>query len=407
MNYAINDKETLEKFICKNWNRVNVYLDGVQKDLIIPFYSSIDIRESKTKYAPVDHNMYPAGFNNLCSVDLDAATRCMGFAIQHVRSGSKVIGILPEFHTKNTFYLENLFYLKRLVEDSGYEAHLFAPVSNIFEGADKLELFTHSKFPLTIYRAEYANGEFTCPLLPKVKFDMVILNHDQSSPIDIDWRASKIPVVPTPLLGWYQRQKNRHFCYYSKVTNKFCEEFSINPDLLQARFKSVNQVDFNQKDGLDRLAEAVDTLKTEIGSDRKVFVKASQGTYGMGIMVVDSGDDIRNINRKARNKMDVGKNSIKFTDVLVQEAVETAIKYDDMPAEVTIYQIGGKSIGGFMRANSEKGTAENLNSKGMIFAKFCISEIRQDQEHKSKEAVYSTIARLASIANGYEIKDVL
>ena len=407
MNYNINDKESLEKFICKNWNKVNIYLDGIQKDLIIPFYSSIDIRESKTKFAPVDHNMYPAGFNNICTIDLEAAIRSMGNAIQQVQSDAKVIGILPEYHTKNSFYLENLFFLKRLVEDSGHEVYLFAPNEELFAGQDKLELLTHSKFPLTLYKAVYKDGQFTSSALPNVKFDIVILNHDQSSAIDIDWRASKIPIVPTPLLGWYQRQKHRHFCYYSKVTNMFCNEFSINPDLLQARFKSVTEVDFGQKEGLDKLANAIDELKSEIGANKKIFVKASKGTYGMGIMVVDSGDEIRNINRKNRNKMDVGKNAIKFTDVLIQESVETAIKYDDMPAEVTIYQIGGKSIGGFMRANSEKGTDDNLNSRGMVFAKFCISEIRQDQEHKAKEAVYSTIARLASIANGYEIKDVL
>jgi glutamate--cysteine ligase len=78
-----------------------------------------------------------------------------------------------------------------------------------------------------------------------------------------------------------------------------------------------------------------------------------------------------------------------------------------MPAEVTIYLVDGKSVGGFMRANSEKSSQGNLNSRGMVFRKFCISEIRQNQEHKCKEAIYSVVARLSTMAAGAEIRKVL
>ena len=128
----------------------------------------------------------------------------------------------------------------------------------------------------------------------------------------------------------------------------------------------------------------------------------------MGISVVSSGEEIINMNRKTRNKMDVGKNSIKFTSLLVQEGVETIIKYDDKPAEITIYLIDGKSIGGFMRINGEKDSLGNLNSRGMVFRKLCMGDIVESAEdHKNKEAVYSLIARLATIASAYEIQEVL
>ena len=105
--------------------------------------------------------------------------------------------------------------------------------------------------------------------------------------------------------------------------------------------------------------------------------------------------------------MDVGKNKIKFTSVLIQEGIETILKYDEMPAEVSIYLIDGKSVGGFMRANSQKSTNANLNSRGMVFQKFCISEIKENQEHKCKEALYTLVARLATLASAYEIKEIL
>ncbi|MBP9680957.1 MAG: glutamate--cysteine ligase, partial [Bacteriovorax sp.] len=188
----------------------------------------------------------------------------------------------------------------------------------------------------------------------------------------------------------------------------FAAHFEIDPDLIQAQFRGVDEVDFENKHGLEKLGNAVDDLIRELKPGSKVFVKASQGTYGMGISVVASGNEIINMNRKTRNKMDIGKNSIKFTSLLVQEGVETILKYDDMPAEITIYLLNGKSIGGFMRVNGEKDSMGNLNSRGMIFRKLCMGDVIDSAEdHKTKEAMYSLIARLSTIASAYEIKEVL
>lgn len=195
--------------------------------------------------------------------------------------------------------------------------------------------------------------------------------------------------------------------HYKDVANQFCEHFEISPNLLQASYQHIESVDFSSREGLEPLAAAVDSMIEQLGPEGKVFVKASQGTYGMGISVVSSGEEILHMNKKMRNKMNAGKNSLKFTSVLVQEGVETILKYDNMPAEVTIYLVGGKSVGGFMRANSERDSSSNLNSRGMVFKKFCISEIRENQDHAAKEAVYSVIARLSTLAGGRELKEIL
>ena len=142
-------------------------------------------------------------------------------------------------------------------------------------------------------------------------------------------------------MGWFNRQKIEHFDFYANAIENFCDKFSINPELLKAKHDSIKNIDFSNKDGLDHLADKVNTFKQSINSDQKIFIKASKGTYGMGIQVVDSGDDILSMNRKNRDRMDIGKNKIKFTDILIQEGVDTVLTYDQMPAEVTIYLIGG------------------------------------------------------------------
>lgn len=405
MAFKISTKEEFENFIFNNYEVVNQYLHDKKQGLPIPFYSSVDVRESKTKYAPVDHNMYPAGFNNLCAADFADAAVIVKNTISKIAPGAKVVGIIPESHTKNLFYLDHLTKLGQLVRDSGYEVIFLTFDETPFEGSDSLSLVSQSGSSLTIEKAKLHDGEIYG--LEK-KCDFVICNNDQSNPLPVNWNEVKTLINPTPKIGWFRRQKNTHFKYYKQVADEFCAHFGIDPDLIQAKFVGVDHVDFEEKSGLDTLGAAVDGIISELKPGSKVFVKASQGTYGMGISVVSSGEEIINMNRKTRNKMDVGKNSIKFTSLLVQEGVETIIKYDDKPAEITIYLIYCQSIGGFMRINGEKDNIGNLNSRGMVFRKLCMSEVvKEAQDHTMKEAVYSVIARLSTLASAYEIKEVI
>ena len=400
----INTKEKLDEFIISNWNHINDYLDQEAKKYPVPFYNSVDIRESKNKYAPVDNNIYPAGFNNICMLDLDEASYQIKEYISQKNISSKTWGILIESHTKNTFYLDNLCFLRKAILEAGVnECHFISFDDHLFKDKRSIELETFSKFLISINRAEIKSNQIR---INDISLDYVILNNDQSKPIDIDWNNIETSIVPTPEIGWFNRQKIDHFEKYYKVASEFAHKFNLDVELICAKFKAFYDVDFSTKDSFENLSNEVDELKKSLDENQKIFLKASKGTYGMGIQVISSGEDILKMNRKSRNKMDIGKNKIKFTDVLIQEGVDTVLSYDSMPAEVTIYLINGKSVGGFMRANKERDHQSNLNSKGMVFKKFCISEIRQNQDFTIKEAVYSVIARLSAIAAGLEIQDV-
>ena len=109
----IKQKEELDQFVITNWNKISDYLDQEAKDISIPFYNSVDIRESKYKYAPVDNNIYPAGFNNLCLLDLEESSYQIKSFKDQKKLSQKNWGILIESNTKNTFYLDNLFFLKK------------------------------------------------------------------------------------------------------------------------------------------------------------------------------------------------------------------------------------------------------------------------------------------------------
>ena len=406
--YTINNKYEFDKFVTQNWNMLNEYIDSKMLQVTVPFYSSIDIRESKSKYAPIDNNMYPAGFNNLCSLDQEESIPNFKESILKLGNNIQNVCILTESHTKNTFYLDNLFYLRKIIIEAGFNVRLISPDQNLFrENEHFISLLSHSKFEIIIEKCIVKDDLIILSQNQSTPIDLLLINNDQSIPLDIDWQKIKTIMAPTPFAGWFNRHKIKHFEYYKNVASAFCHEFSISPDLIQAKFRSLNNIDFSNKDGLQTLAQKVNSLKDEISPEQKIFIKASKGTYGMGINVVSSGDDILNMNRKTRNKLNIGKNNIKFTDIIIQEGIQTVIQYDNMPAEITLYLVGGKSIGGFMRVNSQKSPDDNLNSRGMVFKKFCISEIRQNQDHKAKEAVYTIIARLSVLASGHEINDIL
>ncbi len=410
MAHEVNTKQELEWFFCHHWNDINQWIDNEQSKLPQPLTSSVDVRESKTKYAPVDHNMYPAGFNNLCSKDLLHCGDHFRARFDQVTENIKRVGILPESHTKNRYYLDHLHYLKSSIEMAETEVIIFSPDENLFaeSGKNCVELESFSGHKLSIYKAMVQDGMFvSVDSSTKFDFDIIVLNNDQSVPLNVNWKEIKTPVHPSPQVGWFRRQKIHHFQKYRETANRFCEFFKINPDLVQAHFSSVENVDFNTKEGLDSLGSEVDKLLAELPEGSSVFVKASQGTYGMGISVVSKGEEIVAMNRKIRNKMDVGKNNLKFTSVLIQEGIETIVKYDEAPAEVTIYLINGKSSGGFIRTNPLKGTQANLNSQGMIYQKLCLSDVKQDCDHTIKEAVYSVIARLSTLAAAYETQELL
>ncbi|RPJ77257.1 MAG: hypothetical protein EHM20_06420, partial [Alphaproteobacteria bacterium] len=312
----------------------------------------------------------------------------------------------PESHTKNLMYLDHLATFAKLTSEAGYNVFFVSFDSDLFPNNEEfIDLVSNSGAAIKIIKGQIQNGII---LALGERMDVAINNNDQSNPWPIEWKEVSTPIAPTPLIGWFRRQKNTHFAYYKRVADEFANHFGINPDLIQAHFKAVEDVDFETKQGLEKLGSAVDEVISSLAPGSKVFVKASQGTYGMGISVVSSGEEIINMNRKTRNKMDVGKNKIKFTSLLVQEGVETILKYDDNPAEITVYLIDGKSMGGFMRMNSEKDALANLNSRGMIFRKLCMSDlIGAAEDYKAKEAVYSIIARLSTTAAAYEIKEVM
>jgi glutamate--cysteine ligase len=89
--------------------------------------------------------------------------------------------------------------------------------------------------------------------------------------------------------------------------------------------------------------------------------------------------------------------------VIVQEGIPTRFQLDGVYSEPVIYLMGQELLGGFLRKNPTRGRVDNLNSKGMVFQKLCISDLRHEADRDLElEMVYGTIAQLSGAAISLE-----
>src|SRR5947208_9468786 len=85
-----------------------------------PFYTSVDVRNAGFKLAPVDTNLFPGGFNNLTQEMLPLAVQAAMAAIEKICPEARNLLLIPERHTRNSFYLMTvarlvqIFHMARL-----------------------------------------------------------------------------------------------------------------------------------------------------------------------------------------------------------------------------------------------------------------------------------------------------
>src|SRR6187399_2893441 len=87
-----------------------------------PVYGSVDLRNAAFKVAPIDMNLFPAGFNNLNPSFLPLAVKAAKTSIDRIAPTAKRILVIPESHTRNLYYWENINALKTILTEAGFEA---------------------------------------------------------------------------------------------------------------------------------------------------------------------------------------------------------------------------------------------------------------------------------------------
>jgi glutamate--cysteine ligase len=381
-----------------------------------PFYCSVDVRNAGFKLAPVDTNLFPGGFNNLTPEMLPLAVQAAMAAIEKICPEAKNLLLIPEKHTRNTFYLSNVKRLVQIFSQAGLNVRLGSldetvtepTILNLADGS------TLTVEPLLRERNRLGLKHFDpCTIL---------LNNDLSAGIPTILEHLHEQYLLPPLhAGWAVRRKSNHFHSYEEVAKKFAKLLGMDSWLINPFYAQCGQVDFNSPTGLECVQSNVDAMLAKVrrkykeyGINEKPFavVKADNGTYGMGIMTVRDAKDLVELNRRTRNKMSVIKDGQEVTEVIIQEGVPTYERVNDAVAEPVVYMIDRYVVGGFYRVHADRGVDENLNAPGSAFVPLAFAESHHLPKPGEKPGasapnrfyMYGVIGRLAMLAASYELE---
>ncbi|SFF54846.1 glutamate--cysteine ligase [Fontimonas thermophila] len=382
-----------------------------------PFYSSVDLRNAGFKLAPVDTNLFPGGFNNLNPAFEPLCVQALQTAIQRICPKARRILLVPENHTRNRFYLENVATLVDLIGKAGFHVRVGSLLPDLQAPTDlRLEISgrTLRLEPLQRTGDRVHVGDFDpCA---------VLLNNDLSAGIPEILRGLKQDVIPPLSLGWHARQKSNHFGFYREVAKEFGHLLGIDPWFVDPLFRNCGQINFQRREGQECLEANVALLLEDIAAKYKeygiqeqpfVIVKSDAGTYGMAVMTARSVDDIRNMNRRTRTHMSSAKEGREVTGAIIQEGVYTFEKLgpDGATAEPVVYMIDQFVVGGFYRLNSQRGNQENLNAPGMRFEPLAFDNCCSHpdpacgpDDRPNRFYAYGVVARLAALAAAREIE---
>jgi glutamate--cysteine ligase len=382
-----------------------------------PFYTSVDIRNAGFKLAPVDTNLFPGGWNNLTAAMLPLAVQAAMAVIDKTCPEAKNLLIIPENHTRNTFYLSNVAQLRRIFHMAGLNVRIGSINAEIKEPT-RIALPTGESVLLEpVIRSTRRLG------LEDFDPCTILLNNDLSAGVPGILEDLHEQFLLPPLhAGWHVRRKSLHFKAYDEVSKAFGKLIGVDPWLINPMFGQCGEVNFAEGTGMGCLTDNVDNLLTKIrkkykeyGIDEKPFVvvKADNGTYGMGIMTVRDAKELESINRKTKNKMSVVKDGQVVSDVIIQEGVHTMERINDAVAEPVVYMMDRYVVGGFYRVHAERGVDENLNAPGSSFVPLAFDEaarLPQPGEKPGASApnrfyMYGVIGRLAMLAAAYELED--
>jgi glutamate--cysteine ligase len=381
-----------------------------------PFYASVDLRNSGFKIAPVDTNLFPGGFNNLSAQFLPLAVQAAQVAIERVCPDARNLLLIPENHTRNRYYLQNVARLRMIFRQAGLNVRIGTLIPEI---KSPTELAVPDNPPLVLEPLVRRGGR-----LGLADFDpcTILLNNDLSAGVpDVLKGLHEQYVLPPLHAGWAVRRKSNHFGRYERVANEFAKLLQVDPWLVNPLLARCGEVNFKEKAGEECLAANVAALlelirakylEYGIKEAPYVVVKADAGTYGMGILMAKSPDDVRDLNRDERKKMAVVKEGLEVHEVIIQEGVHTFETVNDAVAEPVVYMVDHYVIGGFYRVHTQRGKDENLNAPGMHFEPLAFDNCCTQPDHfanpdatPNRFYTYGVVARLALLAAAIELEE--
>ena len=206
---------TIERHLLEDQPAIEAWLRSQWRKTRAPFYCSVDLRNAGFKLAPVDTNLFPAGFNNLNSAFIPLCIQAVQSAIERVCPAAARVLLIPENHTRNRFYMESVATLVDIIRKAGFEVRLGSLLDEA-DGPTDINLPSGRRVRLEpLIRTDNTLG------VPGFTPCLILLNNDLSDGRPAILENLEQPVVPPLSLGWANRLKSDHFTHYREVAREF------------------------------------------------------------------------------------------------------------------------------------------------------------------------------------------
>ncbi len=381
-----------------------------------PFYSSVDLRNAGFKLAPVDTNLFPNGFNNLTPEMLPLAVQAAMAAIEKICPEAKNLLMIPDAHTRNTFYLSSVQRLMAVFTQAGLNVRLGTLDASV-------------KQPLKVALAD--GGELVLEPLQRTRGRLGLKNFDPCTILLNDDLEHGVPKVleglyeqyllPPLHAGWTLRRKSNHLRSYEELAKKFAKLLGMDPWLINPMVAQCGDVDFSESAGLDCVRSHADALLGKIKRKYKeyginerpfVVVKPDTGSSGRGILTVRDAKELDFMAHAAERGKKSAAELPPAGAVIIQEGVPTYERMNDAVAEPVVYMIDRYVVGGFYRVHAERGIDESLNAPGSAYVPLAFAQSSHLPKRGEKPGasapnrfyMYGVIARLAMAAASYELE---
>ena len=378
---------------------ITAWMKAKRSEVPIPIYGSVDVRDAGWKIGVVDANHFPAGFNNVSKENLQELSNLFKDHVKRSHPNCGWVHIYPESHTRNPGYVENISSIKSMIEQAGFTCTVGSPDLNDFGSLDGLS------GPLLLQEVKVdASGELEVDGAPP---DLILLNNDLTDGVIPGVQSANI--TPPPHMGWFRRRKSQHYEMLKPYIEEIAGLLSIDPwHLMPDWFVSENKCLTEDACKVKLAAEINEFLQrlrekyAALGIQREptVVMKNDSGTYGLGIMMLTSGEQILNLSNRKANKLRYAKGGAEVENFLIQEGIPTALTTPSGETlEPVVYLVDGEAASWFYRINAKKSDMDNLNSPSARFENY------QDADNphiKEAHGWHALVAELSMLAMGAE-----
>ena len=164
-------------------------------------------------------------------------------AIEKICPDARGVLLIPENHTRNTFYLQNVAALQTILRHAGMIVRIGTLLPEVTAPTDIL-LPDGSK--LTLEPIERNGNRLSID-----GFDpcAILLNNDLSAGLPDILKNLEQIVLPPLHAGWYMRRKSNHFAAYNDVADEFAQVAGHRPVDNQSVFREMRQDQFSREQG--------------------------------------------------------------------------------------------------------------------------------------------------------------